>query len=405
MRPHLIPALAAPVLLLSPLQALSPADYSIAPPISLGVPTSNPQLVTGDWNGDGLADFAVWDGNATAFPIDLVIFTASQELTYPATVTLSLNAIPHPNGSPVDNSAGDDIVLFPAQDNGGQVFLAYLSSDGTGANFTQSPLVASGASLPIDPNGSMFLLDANADGLTDAVASFGSTLTAFLATGSGFQGDGNVFSAVGAVPIPQMPPTSSRFANIFQQTIFDQFNNPIGVANEVNTAVYGTSGWQFENTLISWSNSDGTIDRFPVVATDVDGDGRRDLIAVDLQPVAFLADGSGAFSPTRQLVVSGLTGNLLNAGDLDGDEDEDLIEYRANNDAFVMENQGGGSYAGFTVALPGGGSFPILGSAQLAGDPRPDLYGLRNGEGGVELLIAVAGGAPPAQGGTSWVVH
>lgn len=357
-------------------------SYTTLPPVDLAAAIANPQAVVGDWNADGFDDFVLYDGNASSFPITLHIFTSNGEMSYTKTGTDAVNVLPAPYAANYNGVAGEEFPSYPFL-NAGQIAFSMFNGNG-GGSFAQSIFTSTITGSQSDPR--VFSGDIDGDGDTDLIASVdASTFTSFSNVGSGaFQADNFPYSAIGGFLVPQRQPARSRIANVYQETITDDFGNPIGVKNEIITAIYNAGQWSYES-LLATSQTTGAIDIFPVIHLDVNGDGVQDLIAVDTTGVvAFLASATGQFSAASKISVSGLTGNILNAGDLDGDGDEDLIQFNQNQ-SMVMENRGGGQFSGFVSTL--GGS-AITGVGQFAGNARPDLYRLAPNGNSTRLTVA-----------------
>jgi len=95
-----------------------------------------------------------------------------------------------------------------------------------------------------------------------------------------------------------------------------------------------------------------------LLSGDLDGDGDIDLIqdGIGTDPEVFLNDGSGMFTSNRQF-GGYFTSEIIALGDLDDDDDLDLVIVAANQ-SFVYWNDGDGNYSddgwGFQFADQGG---------------------------------------------------
>ncbi len=375
------------------LPGLGPADFTSIPPVDLPLSVAQPVAIAGDWNNDGLSDLMIYSGSATAFPVDFHFFTSTAEMAYTLTDTQSLTYLLGPAAADLNNVPGEEVPGLPFA-AGGVIGVAALLGNGNGTfgQTVASSTVSTGTRTPV-----VYTADFERDGDNDILASAdGTVFTSFLNDGAGnFTPDNFPYTGVGAVLVSQSAPGAlPRIVNVFQQTIFDNVGNPIGVSNEVITAVYSGSAWTFETLLVN-TTTQGEIDSFPVIAADLNGDGRQDIIAVEQGTVVgFLASpANGAFNPGAKILVTGLSGSVLNAGDIDGDGDDDLIQY-VGETASVAENLGNGAFSTFT--LNSGGPFFITGVGNFAGSALTDLFRVTANGSNTRLTVLRQGaGAPP----------
>ncbi|MBL8917402.1 MAG: VCBS repeat-containing protein [Myxococcaceae bacterium] len=94
-----------------------------------------------------------------------------------------------------------------------------------------------------------------------------------------------------------------------------------------------------------------TSSSFPMVVVDVNGDGRVDLVSTE-SSVLYVRFGqaSGGFSPSTSTSVSlSITPTFLVAGDLTGDGRPEIVAIGSSSTASVLRNSGAGVFSQFTV--------------------------------------------------------
>ena len=147
-----------------------------------------------------------------------------------------------------------------------------------------------------------------------------------------------------------------------------------------------------------------------VVAADVNGDGKLDLICANYNGSTITVltnDGTGVMVSNVSYVTPG-NPSLVVAADLNGDGKVDLIGYSPPN-LMVWTNNGSGGFTVTSVAAITVGSFAGVTVADINGDGRPDLICL-NTAGRIMILTNAGNGsfalapAPPSTVNSRFVV-
>ena len=323
--------------------------------------------------------------------------------------------------------------------NSGQPDRVYLN-DGAGnfsigfsftAGFSAAPLLAD-----LDGDGDLdyfqgVLNDPNHVFLNDGSGNFTDTgqllgnFQTLRITGGDIDGDGDidVFEAVGESNRNNrlwINDGSGNFTEGQQFSIVRTTNAAFGDVDDdgdldlLESTVTGTKLYLNDGTgTFGSATSLGSFETYAALLVDIDGDGDLDIIegnydeGLGLPNRVLLNDGSGNFSDTGQLLGMGQT-HSLDAGDVDGDGDLDIVEgsYFSNNVVWLNSALDlGDAPAPYPTLLTDNGPYhgafgPRLGatrdteldglpSATLAGD---DLDG-SDDEDGVSVLQAQIGRA------------
>lgn len=351
-------------------------------------------VASGDFNGDGYADFVVGNycNNSCSNPLGVTVFLSNPDGSYQPGVTLG--------GSStmifvaVADFNGDGKLDIAATDyNAGTVQL--FNGDGTG-NFTPGQTFNTGGSEPYG----LWVADFNKDGHPDlAIANYGSPNITILLNDSAGQGN---FQA----PIP-LPLSSGVW---FGVAIADLGNGNLDIVAPL---------WNGSAVAVLLGNGDGTFGTeqdvnpgtgyYPngVALGDFDGNGTVDM-AVTLndgggQDIAIASgNGDGTFG-TFTIVPSSLqdvnlNGNpdpqYIHALDVDGDGKLDLVYNNYDYSTIgVLFGEGNGSFYD-PVEYPVGLYDWSLVVVDVNGDGAPDVV-TGNGytAGGTVLLNANGSGA------------
>lgn len=316
-------------------------------------------FAVGDFNGDGILDFAVPGSSA------LTVYLGNGDGTFTATTPLSTTNV-NPNGIAAGDFNGDGIADLAISNTSTDTVAIFLGhGDGT---FTQETL---SASTGPDPAG-LVVGDFNGDGIADlAVANenngASSTVTLLLGKGDG------TFTAV---------PTSSQAGAGAYAIVAADFNGD-GKTDLAITAE------QDETLTILLGNGDGTFvaAASPAVTyycttialADLNIDGKPDLVVGCSNGglvAVLLGNGDGTFSAAPPVPVDlDLQPNAIVIQDFNGDGIPDLAVLEANSTSKVAVFLGNGdSTFARTPVSPAAGYFPLgLTTADFNGDGRPDL--------------------------------
>ncbi|MHC4795435.1 MAG: FG-GAP repeat domain-containing protein [Planctomycetota bacterium] len=136
---------------------------------------------------------------------------------------------------------------------------------------------------------------------------------------------------------------------------------------------------------------------YSVTVGDFDGDGNPDLAAVALANIVgpavtvFSNQGNASFIPAGTLDL-GAVANFVTNGDLDGDNNLDLVTvHELDNSLSTLMNNGDGTFAGATEITTGIGPKSVV-IADLGGDSGQDLAVANAGSDDISILINAGGG-------------
>lgn len=341
----------------------------VVPPPAPGRQWSTP-VVAGDFDGDGFEEFVVAQ-SIQALPS--AAFEQMQRLRDPG------------NGQLVDLGAAAPFAsqMYPPAlpgdfDQDGD--LDVVTSDGlwrnNGAGFFAAPVPIAGFVEPLATG------DVDGDGALDLVLGNGGGLPMQLAiqTPAGF-----VLS-----PLPGLGAGRPTLADLDDDGDLDLLFDSATVGTTV--AIHAnTGGGVFTSVLEApWGSELGEI---RLLAEDVDGDGRNDLVVSTSDRLHVLRrPGPGL---TFENVRSYLAAGLATFGDVDLDGDRDAVGLSVVR-ASRVRGAGAGLVRQYGAATAGaGGARPVLGSASPAQSPGTVELRLRHGVGGALAILVVGAGSAP----------
>lgn len=304
-------------------------------------------IAVGDFNGDGRLDIVV--GNRKNNNIDIFLAKANGAFANAVTYRVAGAAV----SVAVADVNGDgklDLVVAGSNSTGGNIDVLLGNGDGT---FQAAVAYALPQTLL-----SVVAVDLNGDGHPDVV-----TVTGPKSSGQGAwvllnEGDGTF-----------QVPTAPALSGPFVQVAAGDFNR-----DGKQDLLLGT-----ESVLLALGNGDGTFQKpvsvasssyYTFVVGDFNGDGKLDFAGTqpnfsnpDLAAVQ-LGNGDGTFQPAVTVSTGGYNGRAVLAVDLNGDGKLDLVSANLGSSNFsVMLGKGDGTLApAVTYAAP---LFPV---ALAAGD-------------------------------------
>jgi hypothetical protein len=355
-------------------------------------------IAAADVNGDGLPDLLVTD--ATAGNLSVLIGAGSGQFGAPATYALGSRPLAVASGDLNHDGKPDAVVA----DAAGLDVLLGNGSGGFGA-VTKYPAAFGQLS-------SVVLVDFNRDGNLDAAAVNSQGLSLYMGHGDG------KFGAEQMIPF-----SGGNVPTIAVAADLNGDGRPDLIAGFVPGSFTGTpppGGFS-----VRLGAGDGTfsapMDRLlpgsfagGLQVADVNGDGVPDVIAssadqfLRVQIAVFLGNGDGTFQAPL-LTPTGTSGGMLLVTDLDGDGKPDLIVADCNfnggrscgaSEPSYMLGRGDGTFQPEVRFSVGPGS-SALAVADFNGDGKPDLAAADHRTlGELGALTVLMNGFPPPPGAT-----
>jgi hypothetical protein len=316
----------------------------------------------GDFNGDGIPDFATVAGAPGA---RVSIYLGKADGTYTrAPDPYAPGYLDGPIAvADVNGDGYQDLVVVDDSVNVIRVLLG--NGDGT---FTAS---ASTPSIPSNPLG-VAIADLNGDGDPDLVVASGSstTLTVLLGNGDG------TFTQTATSPVAGVDASAVSIGDFNQD----------GVPDVAVTPAYGSA------IAILLGKGDGTFspastiqaNQMPssLVVADVNGDGQADLVVGEQATTTassilevFTGKGDGTFSAPTSTPLKA-SAPVVQAGDFNGDGVVDVVLLDTADQIFsVLLNDGSAQFTTVTEAIPTEAGYLTanFAVADLDGDGRSDL--------------------------------
>lgn len=349
-------------------------------PFTLSASLTNGSFVksvtTADVNHDGRPDLICARGN----PSFVYVWTNAGNGLFVSNASYAVGSFPY-QVIAVDVNGDGQPDLVTANNSGNS--LTVLTNDGNG-NFVLAATVPTGT--PSAPH-SVAAADLFGRGRPDLISanSQAATFTVWTNNGGGNFASCTTFN----VGTPQMTvPQWVTTADVNG----DGKPDIIGACNNSGTALFvwtnnGAGGFASAPVPFISAATQGSL---CVVAADVNGDGKPDLVLDTGQVTVLTNNGSGGFVVSGGYPV-GLSPYAVVAGDVDGDGHVDLITCnQGNNTLTVLTNDGTGNFGSNTTVNVGSGPESLT-AADVNGDGRLDLIsGNWNSPGGMTVVTNAA---------------
>jgi hypothetical protein len=374
--------------------------------------------VAADVNGDNKPDLICANGSDTGL---LTILTNNGSGSFGSNATLSVGYGPVCVAAADIN--GDHKVDLISANVYASTLTVYTNNGSGGFGFS--------ATLPAGPNPiCVVAADLNGNGKVDLVSAnaYANTLTVLTNNGTGVFGS-NATCNVGSDPVSVVAAdlTGSGKMDLITANYGSASGNTLTVLTNNGTGVFGTNatlvvGNGPESVVATDINGDGKLDLISansldntltvltnngtggfgtnttlwegespvcVVAADVNGDGRMDLISGDRYTGLTVQTQVGF---TAYVHTVGNEPYSVVAVDINNNSNLDLITANsANGTLTVLTNNGGGIFSSNATLQTGSGAF-FLASADINGDGRPDLISAGDSDDSLSIFTNNAKG-------------
>ncbi|MFO1161401.1 MAG: cadherin-like domain-containing protein [Reyranellaceae bacterium] len=350
----------------------APSVYSVG---------SSPLFVTvGDLNGDGRMDIAA--ANYGSGSVSLLFGNGDGTFQTPAT-SIGSSGMYFVTSGDLNGDGLQDLVL----DNRGAQSLSILLATGNG-NFVQSASVPTG----LGSNG-VVIADVNGDTKPDLVATSPGTNALLVFQG---RGDGTF----------QSP--SSYSTGAFPNTAAAADLNGDGKIDLVSANYMGAS------VSVLLGNGDGTFkaqtayaalgpNTFAVAVGDLNGDGRPDLVASNYSGSGdslsvLLGNGDGTFQE-QVAYNTGLWPTAVSVVDVDGDGKRDLVAANYNGNVSVLLGKGDGTFQP-QIVYGAGDHLNWMAVGDFDGNGKADIVVANSADSAISVLL----NTPPVQAGPTYTI-
>jgi FG-GAP-like repeat len=327
-------------------------------------------IAEGDVNGDGIPDLVTL--NTAVGSVSVLLGNGNG--TFQAPVAYSVGTAP--TGIAIAKLTGDgfsDIIVSNYGDDDVGVLLG--NGDGTFQAMKTSPAGAGPIKLAVG--------DVNGDTIPDVVVpNFASnSVSVLLGNGDGtFQAP--VSYAAGASPY------GVTIADLNGDGKPDIVATNFGAASVSVLLGNGDGTFQAQTTYTVFPDNPSEPDA--VVAADVNGDGKLDLIVNDYKygyESVLLGNGNGTFQNDNYFYASGSKIDAVAVTDINGDGKLDLITANSgSNTLSILLGNGNGTFGGALTFAVGAGP-DSLAVADFNGDGLPDVVDTNSGGGTVSVLL------------------
>jgi hypothetical protein len=357
--------------------------------------------VAGDFNNDGIADFAVMNAKLGVTSISTVsVYLGKGDGTFEAPRTFDAGvAAGYVVAGDFDGDGTLDLAVAIHSDSYGYGAVRVFLGNGDGT-------FRAGQNIPLDPvyNPKVMLVgDFNGDGNLDIVT--GNYRNGTLQGGSVSvllgNGDGTFQPPITTVLPTGGHPTLGGFA---AGDIDGDGNLDLVVANGPNRVLFGNGDGTFRiGNPLDASGGDAGL-----AVADLNGDGNLDVVVAshgnpDQTMSIYLGNGDGTFQPPINYVVNRMVEGIAVA-DFNQDGNADLVTTNfTHGDVSVFLGNGDGTFQAPSSYSVGAGDWPpwTVTTGDFNGDGFPDILTANNQENVSLLLNAADWSGGDAQRGTA----
>ncbi|HOX38346.1 MAG TPA: FG-GAP-like repeat-containing protein [Candidatus Brocadiia bacterium] len=349
---------------------LGSGDGSYGLQVSYATGTRPYGVAGADFNGDGFADIAT----ANVSGNNASVLLGAGDGTFGAPAFFATGASPAAIVSADFNGDGkSDLAVANWKDNNVSVLLG--AGDGTFAGHATYPVGTSPYSV--------ISADFNADGNADiATANSGSAnLSVLLGAGNGTFGTQNAYAA-GTVPTSVVAADFNGDGKT-DLAAANRSSNNLSVLAGVGDGTFGTQT----------TRDTGAYPSF-IISADLNNDGKADLATANAwsgDMSVLLGAGDGSFGAQKAIPVGGSPRSLVSA-DINGDGNADLVTSNLMSACVAVFLGSGDGIFGAPAYGTGNGPSNIV-AADFNGDSLPDLAASISGDDNVSVLLNAGAGA------------
>jgi hypothetical protein len=347
---------------------------SFAAHVEIQTTTQARGLAVADFNHDGRLDLAVGGYGDTT----LTILLGANHRSLASGFTLTDSTIDCASSIAAGEFTGDNrtdlVVTHGTCNRGSPGSLLLLAGAGNGS------FSVAGKNYDV-PAGPLETPDVDGDGRNDLTIADGYNLYVFYGQPSGEP----------AAPVKYPPPVALGFARVFGDFDGDGKTDVVSADPGTNSVLFvpGNSG----RTFAVPPHYGSTWNIGQVLARDLDGDGRLDVVAIsrEYQVGVFPGNGNGTLGASTEYDVAKEASGLA-IGDVDGDGKNDVVVTRdtSNTATILLGRDGGALVPGAQMSFGQVASCPVLGD--LNGDGRLDLVVRYPDQGQVGVWLGAGDG-------------
>jgi subtilisin family serine protease len=347
-------------------------------PNSLTTETSPIDIVSEDFNADGIPDLAVANGGSDS----VSIFLATGQGNFGPATNFTLGSAGDPWGIVAGNFNGDTLPDLAVSTEGGDLGGGVYVLLGTGqGDFSNPTGFAVGGGLR---QRDIAAGDFNQDGFADLVVPGNERVSIALGTNQGTFGN---FNSVGTVTNSEAIAVGDFNADNNLDVVATTRNpaNSISIFLGTGQGTFGTS----VNLTVGTNPS-------AIAVGDFNADGRSDLAVANLSSKnvsILLATGQGTFSDSANINV-GLNPSDIAVGDFNADGQPDLVAVELDagtdsNKVSILTGIGQGTFNGPFIYETGGRTSLAIALGDFNSDKRQDIAVNNLGSNNVTILLNI----------------